>query len=149
MNDEHTKPHILIALSRYYEDIADQLLAGATSELTSVNASWEVVEVPGAFELPAVLRFASLSGFFDGYIALSCVIRGETSHYDYVCSESARGLSDLANRLQLAVGYGILTTDTREQAWERAAVEKRNKGRDTAIACLRMVEIRRRFTAQG
>ena len=149
MNNEHTKLHILIALSRYYEDIADQLLAGATSELASVNASWEIVEVPGAFELPAVLRFASLSGFFDGYIALGCVIRGETSHYDYICSESARGLSEIATRLQLAVGYGILTTDTRAQAWERAAVDKRNKGRDTAIACLRMVEIRRRFTAQG
>ena len=92
---------------------------------------------------------AGISDFFDGYIALGCVIRGETSHYDYICSESARGLSDLANRLQLAVGYGILTTDTRDQAWERAAVDKRNKGRDTAIACLRMVEIRRRFTAQG
>ncbi|SVD55934.1 uncharacterized protein METZ01_LOCUS408788, partial [marine metagenome] len=100
--------------------------------MASVNASWEIVEVPGAFELPAALRFASLSGFFDGYIALGCVIRGETSHYDYICSESARGLSDLANRLQLAVGYGILTTDTRDQAWERAAVDKRNKGRDTA-----------------
>ena len=96
-----------------------------------------------------MLRFGSLSGFFDGYMALGCVIRGETSHYDYVCSESARGLSDLANRLQLAVGYGILTTDTREQAWERASVSKLNKGREVAVACLRMVEVRRRFTAQG
>ncbi len=141
--------HILIALSRYYEDIADQLLAGAIDELKSVNASWEVIEVSGAFELPAAVRFASLSGLFDGYIALGCVIRGETSHYDYVCRESARALSDLAVRLQLAVGYGIVTTDDRDQAWERAAVDRRNKGRDTASACLRMVEIRRRFTAQG
>lgn len=149
MSKEHGESHILIALSRYYDDIADQLLAGATGELRSANASWEVIDVPGAFELPAALRFASLSGLFDGYIALGCVIRGETSHFDYVCTESARALSDLATRLQLAVGYGILTTDTRDQAWERAAVDRRNKGRDTASACLRMVEIRRRFTAQG
>ena len=149
MSSELRGSHILIALSRYYEDIADQLLAGATDELKSVNASWEVIEVSGAFELPAAVRFSSLSGLFDGYIALGCVIRGETSHYDYVCRESARALSDLAVRLQLAVGYGIVTTDNRDQAWERAAVDRRNKGRDTASACLRMVEIRRRFTAQG
>ena len=149
MSSELRGSHILIALSRYYEDIADQLLAGATDELKSVNASWEVIEVSGAFELPAAVRFSSLSGLFDGYIALGCVIRGETSHYDYVCRESARALSDLAVRLQLAVGYGIVTTDNRDQAWERAAVDRRNKGRDTATACLKMVEIRRRFTAQG
>ena len=149
MSSELRGSHILIALSRYYEDIADQLLAGATDELKSVNVSWEVIEVSGAFELPAAVRFSSLSGLFDGYIALGCVIRGETSHYDYVCRESARALSDLAVRLQLAVGYGIVTTDNRDQAWERAAVDRRNKGRDTASACLRMVEIRRRFTAQG
>jgi len=149
MSRERADCHILIALSRYYSDIADQLLSGATGELQLANATWEVLEVPGAFELPAVLRFASLSGAFDGYMALGCVIRGETSHFDYICAESARALSDLAIRLQLAVGYGILTTDTRDQAWERAAVDRRNKGRDTALACLRMVEIRRRFTAQG
>ena len=149
MSEKHADFHILIALSRYYDDIADQLLAGATDELRSANASWEIIDVPGAFELPAALRFASLSGLFDGYIALGCVIRGETSHFDYVCTESARALSDLATRQQLAVGYGILTTDTRDQAWDRAAVDRRNKGRDTALACLRMVEIRRRFTAQG
>ena len=149
MSRENSDCHILIALSRYYGDVADQLLAGATGELQSAGATWEVIEVPGAFELPAVLRFASLSGAFDGYMALGCVIRGETNHFDYICAESARALSDLAIRLQLAVGYGILTTDTRDQAWERAAVDRRNKGRDTALACLRMVEIRRRFTAQS
>ena len=112
MSRERADCHILIALSRYYSDIADQLLSGATGELQSANATWEVLEVPGAFELPAVLRFASLSGAFDGYMALGCVIRGETSHFDYICAESARALSDLAIRLQLAVGHGILTTDT-------------------------------------
>ena len=149
MNDKLSGPHIMVAVSRFYEDIADQLLLGASSRLEEDNATYEVIDVPGAFELPAAIRFASLSGTFDGYIALGCVIRGQTSHYEHVCSESARALSDLAIRLQLAVGYGILTTETREQAWVRASVGELNKGRDAAAACLRMVEVRRRFTAQG
>lgn len=149
MSDKLSARHILIAVSRFYEDIAEQLLLGACGALQDADATYEVVDVPGAFELPAAVRFASLSGVFDGYIALGCVIRGQTSHYEHVCTESARALSDLATRLQLAVGYGILTTDTREQAWERASVSKLNKGREVAVACLRMVEVRRRFTAQG
>ena len=149
MNANPPGPHVLVAVSRFYEEISDQLLSGAQQLLREKSATNEVLEVPGAFELPAAVRFASLSGTFDGYIALGCVIRGETSHYEYVCSESARALSDLAVRLQLAVGYGILTTDTREQAWRRASVKELNKGRGVAIACLRMVELRRRFTAQG
>jgi len=149
MTKNHTGPHMLIAVSRFYEDIAEQLQLGACTELERVGATYEVVEVPGAFELPAAVRFASLSGIFDGYIALGCVIRGETSHYEHVCSESARALSDLATRLQLAVGYGILTTETREQAWERACTSRLNKGGEVATACLRMVEVRRRFTAQA
>ena len=149
MKDKVSGPHIMVAVSRFYEDIADQLLLGASNRLEEDNAPYEVIDVPGAFELPAAIRFASLSGTFDGYIALGCVIRGQTSHYEHVCSESARALSDLAIRLQLAVGYGILTTETREQAWERASVGELNKGRDVAAACLRMDEVRRQFTAQG
>lgn len=149
MNANPLGPHILIAVSRFYKDISEQLLSGAGECLQERGATYEIIDVPGAFELPAAVRFASLSGTFDGYIALGCVIRGETSHYEHVCSESARALSDLAVRLQLAVGYGILTTDNREQAWRRASVAELNKGRDVAIACLRMVEVRRRFTAQG
>jgi 6,7-dimethyl-8-ribityllumazine synthase len=82
---------------------------------------------------------------YDGYIALGCVIRGETSHYDYVCAESARKLQDLACEHGLALGYGILTCETREQAWERAGVTERNKGGEAARACLRMLELERRF----
>jgi len=149
MDDKLSAPHIFIAVSRFYEDIAEELLLGASGALQDADATYEVVDVPGAFEVPAAVRFASLSGVFDGYIALGCVIRGETSHYEHVCTESARALSDLATRLQLAVGYGILTTDTHEQARQRASVSKLNKGRAVAVACLRMVEIRRRFTAQG
>ncbi len=82
---------------------------------------------------------------FDGYVALGCVIRGETSHYEYVCRESARKLQDLACQYALALGYGILTCDTKEQAWERARVDGRNKGGEAARACLRMLEIKRQF----
>ena len=143
MSVNPANPHVLIAVSRFYEDISDQLLLGAKELLEEKGATYEVIDVPGAFELPAAVRFASLSKTFDGYIALGCVVRGETSHYEHVCNESARGLSDLAVRFQLAVGYGILTTDTREQAWHRASVRGSNKGRDVAEACLRMVDVRR------
>lgn len=140
---------VLIVAAGFYQDIADQLIAGATAELTAAGASIETVDVPGAFEIPAAVRMAGESGRFDGYVALGCVIRGETTHYDYVCTESARGLADLAREHGLAIGYGILTTENREQAWERAAVDKRNKGRDAALACLRMIELRRRFIDQN
>jgi 6,7-dimethyl-8-ribityllumazine synthase len=103
--------------------------------------------VPGAFEIPAVIAMASQSGeaAYDGYVALGCVIRGETSHYDYVCGESARGLQDLAFRDRLAIGFGILTVENGEQAWARAAVDRKNKGAEVAQAALRMIELRKRF----
>ena len=82
---------------------------------------------------------------FDGYVALGCVIRGETTHYDYVCGESARGLQELAFGEGLAIGYGILTVENEEQAWARADRKRKNKGRDVALACLRMIELRQKF----
>ena len=145
-------PNIMIVEARFYEDITDELVKGATKELEDRGARYERVSVPGAFEIPAAIamRVRSLDFFsagrrFDGYIALGCVIRGETSHYDYVCTESARKLQDLARPDSLALGYGILTCETPEQAWERASVTGRNKGRDAAAACLRMLEVKRHF----
>ncbi|MBS28385.1 MAG: 6,7-dimethyl-8-ribityllumazine synthase [Alphaproteobacteria bacterium] len=146
------QPHVMIAVSRYYDDIAEQLLRGATQVLDDAGATHEMFEIPGAFEIPAAIatamRSPEFSGGrrrFDGYIALGCVIRGETTHYDYVCSEAARGLQDLAVRHCLALGFGILTTENREQAMARAAVDQGNKGADAANACLRMVEFKRFF----
>jgi 6,7-dimethyl-8-ribityllumazine synthase len=146
------QPHVLVTISRYYEDIAAELLRGATQVLDETGASFEVHEVPGAFEIPAAIAIAMRSPEFsggrrrfDGYIALGCVIRGETTHYDYVCGESARGLQDLAVRHCLALGFGILTTENRDQAMARAAVDQGNKGADAANACLRMVELKRQF----
>ena len=146
------QPHIMIAVARFYDDIADELVRGATAALQDAGATWEIIEVPGAFELPAAistavrsLEFVGARRRFDGYVALGAVIRGETTHYDYVCSESARKLQDLACEYALALGYGILTCETVEQAWERAGRDKKNKGGDAARACLQMIDLKRQF----
>jgi 6,7-dimethyl-8-ribityllumazine synthase len=146
------KPHLLIVEARFYEDLVDELTAGAVAELESAGCSYMKVSVPGVFEIPAAIRMAirSLDFYsgrrrFDGYVALGAVIRGETTHYDYVCSESARKLQDLACEYALALGYGILTCETVEQAWERAGRDKKNKGGDAARACLQMIDLKRQF----
>ena len=134
---------ILIVESRYYEDIADALIAGAEREISKNGALSERVVVPGAFEIPAAIALAA--GRYDGFVALGCVIRGETTHYDYVCGESARGLMDLSIQKKLAIGYGIVTVDTMEQAKARAETHRGDKGGDAAHACLAMIALRRRW----
>ena len=140
-------PHILIVEARFYEEIADELARGAIAALEAAGATYDRISVPGAFEIPAAIGLAAWSPneSFDGYVALGCVIRGETSHYDYVCGESARALQDLATRDGLPIGYGILTCENGEQAWERAKIDRKNKGADAAQACLAMVDLQRRF----
>jgi len=137
--------HILMVTGDFYSDISKMLIAGASATLTSKGATFDHVTVPGAFEIPGVISFALGNQKYDGFIALGCVIRGETSHYDYVCSESARGLMELATGKHAAIGYGILTVETMEQAIERADTKQGNKGEDAAIACLRMIELKRQF----
>ena len=141
--------HILIAEARFYDDVADELVEGAKAVLEEAGATYETVAVPGAYELPAAVRMAVESGQFDGYIALGCVIRGETSHYDYVCGESARGLMALSTRHGIALGYGILTTENHEQAWARASRAEKDKGAVAARACLDMVALRRAFVPEA
>lgn len=136
---------ILIATSRYYQHISSELEAGAMETLEADGAVTEVIEVPGAFEVPGVIAMAADSAQYDGYIALGCVIRGETSHYDYVCGESARGLMTLAVERRLAIGYGILTVENEAQALVRADRKQKNKGRDAAEACLAMLKLRKKF----
>ena len=138
-------PHLLIVVAPYYKDIADNLIEGAKAAIAATGATCEVAEVPGALEIPTAIRLARAADKYDGYVALGCVIRGETSHYDYVCGESARGLQDLAIDRRLAIGYGILTTDNDSQAWVRARRSEKNKGRDAAEACLAMIALKRRF----
>ena len=139
------KTHILIVEARFYTGIADELARGAIAELEASGASWERIAVPGAFEVPGAISMAAATGRYDGFVALGCIIRGETTHYDYVCIESARGLQDLAVLNHLAIGYGILTVENAEQAWARASVERKNKGRDAARACLDMIALKRHF----
>ncbi len=142
---------ILIVEARFYEDLADELFAGAAAFLDEKGVAFDRVSVPGAFEIPAAIAFAAEAGRrdsdskYDGYVGLGVVIRGETTHYDYVCGESARGLQDLAVRDRLAIGYGILTTENRDQAWARADRKKGNKGRAAASACLDMLHLKQHF----
>lgn len=144
-------PHVLIVEARFYADISDELAKGAIAGLEAAGASYDRVAVPGAFEIPAAVRMAIAGGEapggrkYDAYVALGCVIRGETTHYDHICSESARGLMDLGVRHGVALGYGILTCENGEQAWARARVDGKNKGRDAARAALEMLALRRRF----
>ena len=138
-------PHILLVEARFYTHISDLLRQGAETALSASGATFEAITVPGAFEIPGAIKFASQSGQFDGYVALGCVIRGETSHYDYVCNESTRGLQDLAVRDGLAVGFGIATCENEAQALARASVEGRDMGGKAVKACLTMVALRRRF----
>jgi len=132
-----------IALSRFYEDLAERLLSGARAVLAEGGASGiEVFEVPGAFELPLAASYAARSGRFAGVACLGAVIRGETDHYDYVCAEVARGVM----RVQLDTGvpcaFGLLTCETMEQAIARAGGGKRDQGRHAAEVLLRMAALR-------
>lgn len=137
---------ILIVAAPYYREIVDELVAGATATLVQSGATVEVVEVPGAFEIPAAI--AQAAQVYDGFIALGCVVRGETSHYDYVCGESARGLMDLSVRERLAIGYGILTVNNETQARVRADRDFGDKGGEAARACLAVLALRRRWSSR-
>lgn len=136
-----TTPHILILEARYHEDIADDLARGAVAELEARGATCERVELAGAYEIPGGMRMGIATGKYDGYLALGCVIRGETTHYDHICAEVARGVNDLAMKHMAPVGFGVLTCETVEQARVRAAPEGKNKGREAAVACMKMVEL--------
>ncbi len=140
-------PHILIVEARFYADLADELAAGAIEAVEAAGGTWDRIDVPGALEIPAVISMADAGETkqYDGYVALGCVIRGETSHYDYVCGESARALQDLAVQDLLAVGNGILTVEDHDQAWARADRKQKNKGADAANAAIRMAEVKSQF----
>ena len=138
--------HILLVEAPYYAHLAALLRRGAERALAAAGASFESVTVPGSFEIPAAIAVAARSEQgFDGYVALGCVIRGKTSHYDHICAESARGLQELAVRDGLAIGYGILTCENEAQALERAAPEGRDKGGEAVRACLALVGLHRKF----
>src|SRR5215211_5303151 len=132
------KAHVLIIEARFYDELAQ----GAIQVLEAAGASFERLEVPGALEVPGVIAKAARSRRYDGYVALGAVVRGETSHYDIVANESARGLMDLTMQ-GLSIGNGILTCENMEQARARAQVREMNRGGAAAEAALRLIEIER------
>lgn len=158
-HEEHTvlatpsfdKPaKVLIVVSPYYSDIAAGLLTGAKAELDAAGVAWDVVEMPGALEIPTAIGIADRQSNFDGYVALGCVIRGETTHYETVCNDSSRALQ-LLGLQGLCIGNGILTVENRKQAEVRADPEGQNKGGGAAAAALHLIALTRKWadTSKG
>ena len=140
------KKNILIVNSNYYSEISKNLLDETKEVISENNINYDVETVTGVFEIPAIITFSKYK--FDGYIALGCVIRGETSHYDYVCNESARALMNLSLE-GIAVGYGILTVENIEQAIQRSMKTKDNKpgkGGVAALACINQIKLKIKYT---
>ena len=145
-------PHIFIVEARFYNDIADHLLDATTEKLVEEGATYEVFTVPGALEIPAAINIAVKSKGtknqqkpFDAYIALGCVIRGETTHYDTVANESSRAIMDLSVNKNIAIANGILTCENKDQALDRAMKSKKNKGGSFAKAALEMLAFKDEF----
>jgi 6,7-dimethyl-8-ribityllumazine synthase len=136
---------ILVVEARYHAHINDMLIAGARRAIERAGAHAVIVTVPGALEIPPAIALAADAGDYDGYVALGCVIRGETTHYELVSEESCRGLMDLGVRERLAIGNGILTVENEAQAIERAEPEGQDKGGGAAAAALSLVALRRRL----
>ncbi len=134
--------HVLIVEARFYDDLLDELARGAVAALDAAGATHERIAVPGALEIPGAIAMAAASGNYDAYVALGVVIRGETTHYEIVSNESARGLMDLTIGTKLAIGNGILTVENGDQAWRRARVDDLNKGGGAAEAALAMAKLR-------
>lgn len=132
---------VLVVVAPFYRDIADMLTQGCVDRLVEAGVEATVAEVPGALELPIAIRIAESTGGYDGYVALGCVIRGETSHYDTVANESARGLMNLGIERGLAIGNGILTVEDADQAHIRADPMQKNKGAGAADACLALMAL--------
>ncbi len=135
---------VLIVVSPYYSDIADGLLKGAKAELEEAGAEWDLVEMPGALEIPTAIGISDRKSNFDGYVALGCVIRGETTHYETVCNDSSRALQ-LLGLQGLCIGNGILTVENRDQAVVRADPKGQNKGGGAAAAALHLVALSRKW----
>ena len=141
---------VLMVTSPYYTQISEELEAGALAALNAAGAVVERVEVPGALEIPTAIAMAEeAGGGYDGYVALGCVIRGETTHYEIVSNESARGLMTLGVADGLAIGNGVLTVEDEGQALRRAKRDELNKGGGAAEACLSMIALRRRFEGEA
>jgi 6,7-dimethyl-8-ribityllumazine synthase len=144
-----TRAHLLIIEARFYTEICDELARGAIAAIERAGATWERYAVPGSLEIPGAIAVAAKAKRFDGFVALGCVLRGETTHYDIVANESARGIMNLS-MTGLAIGNGVLTCENEAQAWARARVAEMDKGGGAADAALAMIrftrEIKKRRT---
>ena len=139
---EQVRAHILILEARFYGDLCDEMCRGAIAAVERAGATWERIAVPGALEIPGAIAMAHETGLYHGYVALGCVLRGETTHYDIVSEESARGIMDLTLE-GLCIGNGILTCENEAQAWARAKVDDMDKGGGAAEAALAMIRFSR------
>lgn len=154
MTGQQIKAHVLIVEARFYEDMADELARGAIAALEARGATYDRVQVPGVLEIPGAIKFAldamahgNMTRRLDGFLALGCVIRGETTHYEIVSNESARVLMDMVVERSLALGNGIQTVENDDQAWARVRVDQKNKGGFAANACLDMIALKRKLGA--
>jgi 6,7-dimethyl-8-ribityllumazine synthase len=141
---------VAICVGRFYEDLAERLIAGASAVLAEAGVGADdvdVFDVPGAYELPLAAKFAAQSGRYAGVVCLGAVIRGETSHYDYVCGESARGIQDVQLETGVPCSFGVLTVDSLDQALARSGGDKRDSGRHAAEAVLALLEIKKTLAA--
>ena len=132
-----------LAVGRFYEELAERLVEGARRVFEEAGAEVDVHDVPGAFELPLAAKYCAESGRYAGVACLGAVVRGETDHYDYVCTESARGIAEVSLATGVPCAFGVLTVNTMEQALARAGGGKRHQGEDAARAVLRMAALRR------
>jgi 6,7-dimethyl-8-ribityllumazine synthase len=150
---DRIEARILIVEARFYNDIADALLAGAVRALEQAGATFDRLTVPGALEIPSAIAIAVEAAEkhkrpYDGAVALGCVIRGDTIHFEIVSEQSARALMDYSVTMLFPVGNGIITVDNEQQAWKRALVEELDKGGGAAEACLAMVKLKRQAEAK-
>ena len=133
---------VLIVEARFYDDMADALAEGAAAVLDAAGVAYERVSVPGVLEVPVAIKYAADSNAYDGYVALGVVIRGETTHYEIVCNESARALMELGIKDQLPIGNGIQTVENSDQAWARCKMSEKDKGGGAAKATLALMGLR-------
>ncbi len=136
---------VLIVEARFHENLGDMLVKGAVQALKNAGASYDRVTVPGALEIPAVIALAAQTQKYDAYVALGCIIRGETYHFEVVSNESARGLGELTIKERLAIGNGIITAENYDQALVRANPDEKNKGAEAVRAALALFELRKKF----
>ncbi len=145
INKEKIK--VLIVIADFYKEISHNLLSGASEFFLNKKISYDVVRVPGALEIAQTIKFHHENNQenYDGFLALGCVIKGDTYHFEIVANESARALSDLSIHFSLPIANGILTTYNKNQALERSNTKKLNKGKETAMACLTLINIKQKL----